>query len=190
MLSWAGLASSCRTSTRCAHTNPSLEHGLALSPCPFCHRRRLVGAAAAGLQAAAVHIFVNCSQFGLPGEPRWGFHTTRLFAALLYYGSPFKALLAAATLLALMLHSDPVHARAAELLSARWLAAPARLSYGLYLVAEQARFWGMLLLLPAGMLPALIDGAPAAGLAVFWAFSMCAGYAGAALLHVLVERRF
>lgn len=155
------------------------------------HRRRaLLGGGALCLQAAYVHLLLHWSPNGVPGEALWQSTTTTLYAALLYYGSPFVAALVSTTLLCLMLHSDPLHSAVAALLGAPALQPLSNLSYSLYLVHELTRLWGILYILPAGMLPALFASSPVYGLVMFSAFTLACGYAGASAMHHLVERRF
>jgi peptidoglycan/LPS O-acetylase OafA/YrhL len=153
-------------------------------------RRGLVAAAAISLQAAFVHLSLHWHPHGLPGAPLWQPRTAQLYAALLYWGSPFIALLVSVTLLALMLHSDPLHSALASALGAPLFQPLSNLSYCLYLLHEPARLWGMLLLLPAGLLPALMAAAPVPALLLLTAFTLACGYAAAYLMHHLVEKRF
>jgi hypothetical protein len=168
--------------TRSKHSRRQQGSQMVSSMC----RRCLIAAAAISLQATAVHLVLHWSQFGLPGESTWPTHTTKLFASLLYYGSPFCALLASATMLALITRSDPLHSCAASLLASQPLVRLANLSYSLYLIAEQARYWAMLYLLPVDFLPALISSAPVPGLVFFCVFSLGAGYFCSYLLTYLM----
>lgn len=160
------------------------------SPCTHSHRRAFVSAVALVLQAAYVHQLVaRPLLFRQPGSQPWPASSTQLQAALLWHGSPFMAALVAATLAALLLGADPLHAAAARLLSTAVFKPLARLSFAQYLISEHARLWA-LLLLPTGLLPGLIRSAPLAGFAAVWLGGLAAAYACAVPLHVLVERRW
>ena len=153
-------------------------------------RRGWVGAAALCLQAAYWHLLLDWHLlFRPPGGAPWPLDTARLYIALLSFGSPFMSALVAATLLALALHADPLHALGARLLGARAWRLPAELSYSQYLVHEQARLW-VILLLPAGLLPRLLADWPVLSAALVCGGTLAAGYACAAPLHYLVERRW
>lgn len=155
------------------------------SPC----RRALVGAVALALQAAVYHVQTAWPEWGVAGEQRWAPATTQLFVALLYWGSPLMAAMVGATMLAMMLHANPLHAAAAQALASPrlcWLTAH---SYSFYLIHEHARVW-LLLTTPAGLLPALLPAAPVAGLLLLCAVNTAVGLAAAALLHRCVESRF
>ncbi|EFN54651.1 hypothetical protein CHLNCDRAFT_52968 [Chlorella variabilis] len=112
----------------------------------------------------------------------------KLVATFLFYGSPFHACLVSATLLALVLRSDPLHAAAARLLSTRPLAAAATLSYSVYLLHEMVKI-GLVTVAP-GLLTAFLDNAPQAALAGLIAATLVASYAVGYLNWRLVERRF
>lgn len=158
-------------------------------PCLPC-RRVWVSAAALALQAAFFHQLVaRPLLFRRPGSQPWPASSTRVLAALLWHGSPFMAALVAATLAALLLGADPLHAAAARLLSSVGFKPLARLSFAQYLVSEHARLWA-LLLLPTGLLPGLIARAPVAGFAAVWLGGLAAAYACAVPLHLLAERRW
>ena len=149
----------------------------------------MVAAAALGLQGAFLALLCSWDHSGAGGEAAWPPHTAALYAALLYYGSPFVAALVAATLLALLLRADPLHGAAAALLGAapaRWAAAHA---YCLYLLHDFARLWG-LLLLPPGLFARWAAAAPVPALAGLCAFTLACGYAAAAALQAGVERRW
>lgn len=157
-------------------------------------RRWLVTAAAVGCQACWLCLHVWWNPLASPGpQPKWSLTPTRLYIALAYYGSPFIATTVCATLLALFLRPNPLHAALAAALSSPKLLPAATLSYCLYLIHELARLWGLLLLLPllpAGALAAWVAAAPVAGLLGLAAFTLAAGYACAWLLHVGIEQRF
>lgn len=162
---------------------------LSSSPALAC-RRGWVAAAALLLQAAYVHQLVaRPLLFRRPGSQPWPASSTRLQAALLWHGSPFMAALVATTLGALLLVADPLHAAAARLLSGAVFKPLARLSFAQYLISEHARLW-VLLLLPTGLLPGLIQGAPLAGFVAVWLGGLGAAYACAVPLHALVEWRW
>lgn len=152
-------------------------------------RRALLTAVTLCLQAALAHTLLAWAPTALPGEASWAPLTARLYSALLYWGSPLVAAAVAATLLALSLHSDPLHAALASALGSGSLHGPARLSYSLYLLHEQARLWAILLL-PAGLLPSLLAAAPVGGLLLLGLLTLGATLPCAHLLHTLVERRF
>lgn len=154
-----------------------------------CRRRGLVTACAASLQAAFLYTLSAWNPNGLPGEDTWSPTASRLYASLLYFGSPLLSSLAAATLLALFLRSDPLHSRIASALSAPVFSLPAKLSFCLYLVHERACLWLLMYLMPSG-LPALAAVAPVSALAIHIAAALAAGYALAYMLHALVEKRF
>lgn len=157
---------------------------------PPARRRAWVSAAAFCLQAAFAHqLLARPLLFRRPGSQLWPAHTTRLQAALLWHGSPFIAALVAATLLALLLGGDPLHAAAARLLRARLWGRIARLSYTQYLVSEHARLWA-LLLLPRGALPRLVVARPLLGFVAVWIGGWAAAFVCALPLHLLVERRW
>lgn len=151
-------------------------------------------AAALACQLSWLYLHVRWNPLGGPGaQPKWPLDATRAYIALAYYGGPLIAAAVSATLLALFLRSDPLHAAAAAALSSPWLLPCARLSYCLYLTHELARLWGLMLLLPllpAGSLAAWIAASPVAGLLALTAFTLAAGYACAWLLHSAVEKRF
>lgn len=153
-------------------------------------RRTLVAAAAFGLQAAWLYLHIAWCPNSVPGEDLWSLTTTRLYAALLYYGSPFVAALVSASLLAVMLRSDPLHSRIASLLSAPAFLPLSSLSYTLYLIHELARLWAITFLLPVGALPTLIAAAPLPGLLLLTTGTLAAGYACAWVLCMLVEQQF
>lgn len=126
----------------------------------------------------------------LPDEAAWSPLTGRLYTALLYWGSPFASAVVACTLLALLLRADPLHAALASALGSRVFDRASDLSYCLYLLHEKARLWALLLVVPAGLLPALLAAAPVRGLLLVWLLTLGAAAPCAQLLHTLVERRF
>lgn len=158
-------------------------------PSPI-RRRTLVAIAALSLQAIYVHTVLHCNPHGLPGDALWRPLTTQLHATFLYYGSPFLATTICMSLLALMLHTDPLHAALASALRSPLLTPLSELSYCLYLMAELARLWGAMFLLPAGVLPSLIAAAPYTGLVATCLFTLACSYACALVLHRLVEKPF
>ncbi|KAL4457910.1 hypothetical protein ABPG75_012775 [Micractinium tetrahymenae] len=160
----------------------------ALAPPPATLRRTLVAAAALALQAAFAQLLLQRPLlFRPPGGAPWPLRYARLHVALLSCGGPFPTALVCSTLLALMLHADPLHAVAARLLGARPWRPLAKLSYAQYLMHEQARLW-VLLALPAGVVPRLIQAHPLAGFAALAAGTLGAGYAAALALHLLLRR--
>ena len=165
----------------------------AACPCTAC-RKGAVGAAALGLQAAYAALLLHRHVlFRRPGAAPWPLRTARLLTALLSFGSPAMSLLVAATLLALALRADPLHAAAARLLSARAWRPLARLSYSLYLAAEHGRLWALLALarvVPAAAVPAAAAAHPLAALVAIVAGSLAASYACALPLHLLIEAPF
>lgn len=125
----------------------------------------------------------------------WSPTEATVFAALLYFGGPLVTALACATLLALVLHSDALHAAVAAALGSAALRPAANLSYCLFLVHEFARLWGLHLLLPSSVLPggtfqAWAATAPVLSLAGLTGFTLLCGFTAAALMHRLVERRW
>lgn len=154
-------------------------------------RRVLVGAVALALQAACTYLALGWSAWGgLPGTQAWHPATTRVFLALFQWGSPFVAAAICATLLALMLRSDPVHAAMTAALGSAPLKHLADLSYSIYLLHELARYWIVLYVLPPGLLPALTAAAPLAAFVFQAGFTLAGAYLGALLMYGLVERRF
>ncbi|KAL4457909.1 hypothetical protein ABPG75_012774 [Micractinium tetrahymenae] len=153
-------------------------------------RRALLAAASLGLQAAFAHTVLAWAPHALLGEAAWSPLTARLYSALLYWGSPLVTGTVAATLLALFLHSDPLHAALASALRSRLFDRLSELSYSLYLLHEQARLWAILFLVPAGLLPAVLAAAPVGGLVLLGLLTLGATLPCAYLLHSLVERRF
>lgn len=178
------------------HGTPTCTHASCFPPtlAPPCHpalrRRALLAAASLGLQAAFAHAALAWAPYALPGEAAWAPLTARLYAALAYWGSPLASGLVACTLLALLLRSDPLHAALASALGSRAFTHASNLSYSLYLVHEQARLWALLLLVPAGALPAALAAAPVRGLLLLWLLTLGAALPCAQLLYTLVERRF
>jgi len=165
-------------------TNDCLRHVL------LC-RRGVLAVAALGLQAVYLHLLLRWHVlFRPPGGAPWPLRTARLHVALLSFGSPFMAALVATTLLALMLHADPLHALASRLLSAPLWRPLASLSYSQYLIHEQARVWVVQFLLPAGLLPRLIVGWPLPSFVGICLATLAAGYLGALLLWHAVEKRW
>lgn len=156
---------------------------------PLRRRRGVVVAAAFGLQGTFLALLSRWDHSGAAGEGPWPAHTAALYAALLYYGGPFVAALVAATLLALLLRTDPLHGAAAALLGAAPLRWAASHSYCLYLLHDFARLWG-LLLLPPGLFPRWAAAAPVPALAGLCAFTLVCGYAAAAALQAGVEWRW
>lgn len=152
-------------------------------------RRALLTATTLCLQAALAHTLLAWAPHALPGQAAWSPLAARLYAALLYWGSPLAAGAVASTLLALSLHSDPLHAALAAALGARCLGRLSQLSYPLYLLHEQARLWA-LLALPAGMLPRLLAAAPVGGLLLLGLLTLGAALPCAHVLRTLVELRF
>lgn len=141
------------------------------------------------LQAAfASQIVWRSLLFREPGAAPWPLALSRLCLALESYGSPLIAATVAVTFLALCLRADPLHAAAARVLSARAWRLPALLSYALYLAHEQARLWVALYLLPAGVLPALVEAHPLAGFLAIAAGTLVAGYAVAIAAQSAVDR--
>lgn len=193
-LSWANMlmASYLPTASRVAQLAGGAALGLLLrSPAALScvqQRRALVAAAALALQAAFAQLLLRRPLlFRPPGGAPWTLHYTRLHIALLSCGGPLPTALVCATLLALVLHADPLHAAAARLLAAQPWHPPAELSYAQYLLHEQARLW-VLLLLPAGVLPRLIRAHPLAGFVSVAAGTLGAGYAAALAMHLLLRR--
>lgn len=157
--------------------------------CPPACRRGLVAAAAFALQASYAALMVCCDHHAPPGSTApWPRRTAVLYAALLYFASPFVALVVAATLLALVLRSDALHGAAAAALGAAGLRPAAALSYSLYLLADWARLWALHLLVPAGALAAAAAAAPVAALAGLLASTLACGYAVAAVVQAALER--
>jgi peptidoglycan/LPS O-acetylase OafA/YrhL len=151
-------------------------------------RRALLSLVAAGLQAAFIYLTLTRHLlFRPPGAAPWPPAAARLHVALLSWGSPFVSALLAATLAALALRADPLHAAAARALSSPAWQPLARLSYSLFLIHEQARLWAILAL-PAGWLPRLIQARPLPSLAVMVSGTLAVGYAAALPLHLLVEQ--
>lgn len=206
---WAGPCTICwlasavfpgcsRSISQCqpSHCPPGLPPRPTSSPLP-CHRRRgLVAGAAFAVQAAywAVLATWDHNVRQLSEDPTWRPFEATLFAGLLYFGGPLVTALACATMLALMLRSDALHAAAASALGSAALRPAASLSYCLYLVHDHARLWGLVLLLPSGLLPggsfqAWAAAAPVSSLVGLTAYTLLCGYTAAALMQRLVERR-
>lgn len=147
-----------------------------------------MAAVAFALQASYAALQLRWDHHVGPGNMApWPRNSAVLYAALLYFAGPLVALTAAATLLALVLRSDPLHGAAAAALGAAWLRPAAQLSYALYLLADWARLWA-LHLGPAGVLPAAAAAAPVPALAGLLAFTLVCGYAVAAVVQGAVER--
>jgi peptidoglycan/LPS O-acetylase OafA/YrhL len=149
-----------------------------------------VGITALALQAVYLHSVLHCNPHGLPGEQKWHPLKVQLYAVFMYYGSPLLAVTTCMGLMALMLHSDPMHAALSSGLSSPLLTPLSKLSYCVYLVAELARLWGVTLLVPAGVLPALIAVSPYTALMAICLFTLACSYACAFVLHHLVEKPF
>lgn len=151
-------------------------------------RRGGVAAASAALQAGYFYLRCCWNPNGLPGEALWSPTATRTYSALFYYGSPCLSLLVAVTLVALMLHADPLHSHIASALGSSALLPFANLSFCLYLINEPARLWALHLL--PGYVSAAVAASPFLGLASLFALTLAAAYGFAFLLHRLVEQRF
>lgn len=148
-----------------------------------------VSAVALGLQAAYLVPLLAAPVVPPADAPKLPFAAARLVAALGLYGSPFVACLVGASLAALVLRADPLHAAAARLLSWPGWRLPADLSYSLYLLHELVKVEAVALL-PAGLLPALVAAAPLAALGGIAVATLALGYAAAWLCWRLVERSF
>lgn len=154
-------------------------------------RLGVVSAAAILCQAAYCHLVGEWTPWGaLREEQAWPLATARLYAVLLHWGSPFAGAMVCATLAALALRSDPLHARAADALSAPALRPLAALSFCVYLLHDLARMLAVVHLLPADFLSSLSAAAPVAGLAAQAAITLAGAYALAACMHRWVECRF
>lgn len=155
-------------------------------------RRRLaLGAAVLLLEAGCLQVAWTTLPHRLPHEPYWPPAAAQAYVALLWCGSPLYGATSAAAMLALVLRTDPLHTLAAEFLSSKALQPLATLSFSLYLLHEQARFfWLRYLPPPAAFLPAQMSAAPTQALLALTAGTLAIGYAAAALCYRLVERRF
>jgi len=163
----------------------------------------MVSLAALTLQAAAGSLAWRVLPMRLPHQAPWSLAASRAYAALGWCGSFLYGGAIGATLLALALRSDPLHAAAADLLSPSshhgqpgqpgWPGRPwarlSALSFSLYLCHEQARFLAVRFLLPPGLLAGWAASAPATSFVLLSAISLAAGYAAAVLCHRLAEQR-
>lgn len=151
-----------------------------------------MGATAVALQTVfASQVVWRSLLFRKPGAAPWPLALSRCCLALESYGSPLLAATVGATLLAVCLRADPLHAAAARVLSAQAWYLPAKLSYPLYLAHEQARLWVALYLLPlfpAGALRALTTAHPLAGFLAISAGTLAAGYVVAFAAKTAVDR--
>lgn len=125
--------------------------------------------------------------FRAPGEAPWPLNAARLHISLLSFGGPFITTLVCTTLLAVLLHVDPLHTLAARILRARLWRPLAELSFLQYLLHEHARLWVILLLIPPGLLPQLVERSPRLGFACIAGATLAAGYLAALLLHLLLK---
>ena len=150
-----------------------------------------MGAAVLLLEAACLQVAWTTLPHRLPHEPCWSPAAARAYVALLWCGSPLYGATSAAAMLALVLRTDPLHTAAAALLSSRALQPLAALSFSLYLLHEQARFfWLHYLPPPVTFLSATLGAAPPQSLLALTAGTLAAGYTAAALCYRLVEMRF
>lgn len=140
------------------------------------------------LQATYLLAVSGGSLYPPPGTPHMPATTARLIAALWFYGSPFYACLISATLLALVLCSDPLHAAAAWLLGTPPFKAAAMLSYSVYLLHEMVKV-ALVVAAPA-LLAAWIQQAPLAALTGLTGATLVASYAVGWLSWRLIEQRF
>lgn len=180
----------CPGPTQPIHSHPNQPCPNPGSPPSLPYRRALLSVSALGLQSVLAHTFLAWAAHGTPGEALWSPLAASLYTALMYWGSPLVALTVAITLLALLLSSDFLHSAAASVLSSPVLHPLSKLSYCLYLLAEQARLWALLYLVPAGLIPSVLAAAPVAGLLLLTAISLAAAYPCSYLLHTVVEKRF
>ena len=99
--------------------------------------RWAVSACAVALQAGVVATMI---QPWHGTEPAWAPRRNLVFAALLHSASPLVALAIFATLLALIISADPVHAAIAKVLALPVFSLLSRLSLGLYCFHGQSLF--------------------------------------------------
>lgn len=152
-------------------------------------RGAIVAMAAIGLQAGYLHSVTKGKLFP-PPQPRLPRADAAWLAALGFFGSPYLAARIAATLAALILAADPLHALLGRVLALPAWRPLAELSYSLYLLHELPKAAAIHWFVPPGALASLAARSPLPALWLICGGTLSAAYAAAWLCWWLVERRF